>query len=457
MPPKRRRKQKRRKKRLERVPEKLQRRRERRVTYRIRRMPDWIKGALVIAVIAVIFVAGAIVVNLLYPPQPPGEVLGDVYLLQQDIFYMSVDADSNLTLDSMDARFGIGSHGSEKPLHFSLIDTFDEDHNITLEDIIAWDYFGNTYLLNPVIESQSINFTFDGIWPPINITRELEGSIEGYWSLLFGYTLDSANDEVIRNEPLDDFITSFNCTVLPKNGKLAYNESTIVHCNISLSTYPDPIIGYSYGRARLAIPRQVYSGSTLLANISLEQVIMTGTDQPPNSDYTESEDTISFDTDFTFMGGDAWGFVFDLNVTTFTNESFCLLDLTTEQCEFYIQSGYQETPFVADQPMHFPKSNLDIHSDYNQTFIANYTDIHIRLPQIWVEVNSTPSAPTLILQQRSPETKHAPSEYRLPSFMDKENQPRHCTYRMNTEVPFEAMALIAPQPVLACLRRPTLF
>jgi hypothetical protein len=420
-------------------------------------MPNWIKGTLVIAVIAVIVLAVAIGWGNLFPPVPPEEPLADVYFLQQDIFYLSVDADGNLTVDSMDARFGLGARGSETPLNFTLIDTFDEDHNITLKDIIAWDYYGNAYLLNPIIESQSINFTFGEVWPPINTTRDLEGRIEGYWSLLFGYTIDSTNDEVIRNDPLDDFITSFNCTVEPENGLLEYNQPTIVECNISLSTYPDTIVGFSYGRARLEFPRQVYNGTTLLANISVLEVTMTGTTNPPNTDYTESADKISFDTDFTFMGNDAWGFAFDLNVTTFTNESFCLLDLSTDQCEFYLQSGYQEAPFVADQPMHYPKATFDIRSDYNQTYVANYTDIYIQLPQIWVEVDSTPSTPTLILQQRPAQAIHMPHKQRLPSLTEITKPSTQQTFEMDTGRGFEARALTAPTPVFAALRRFVLF
>ncbi len=458
MPPKRRRKRKRREKRLERVPEKLQRRRERRVTYRIRRMPNWIKGTLVIAVIAVIFVAVVIAWISLLPPVPSEKPLADVYFLQQDIFYFNVDADSNLTLDSMVERFGIASHGSEDPLNFSIVDTFDEDHNFTIENTIAWDYFGNAYLLNPIIEDRSINFTFNDILLPINTTRELEGAVEGYWSLLFGYTLDSANDEGIRDETLDDFITSFNCTVEPEteNGQLVFNNWTLVECNISLSTYPVDTIGYSYGRARLEFPRQVYDGDTLLANISIYRVEMTGTSQSPNSDYTETEETISFDTDFTFMGNDAWGFVFWLNVTTFTEESFCLLDLATEQCEFYLQAGYQETPYNPDQPMHFPKATLDVTSPYNHTFIANYTDIHIQLPQIWVEVNSTAPTPTLFLQQRTSPMRTS-CDYRFPTPINVESQSRRHSYNTESETLFEPLALTAPRPVLVYLRRAMLF
>ncbi len=457
MPPKRRRKRKRREKRLERLPEKLQRRRERRVSYRIRRMPNWVKGTLVIAVIVAISVAAVTGIGILYPPQSADVASPDIYFLQQDIFYFSVGADSNLTLESMDALFGIGSQGSEKSLNFSLIDTFNEDHNITLNDIIVWDYFGNAYLLNTIIESQSINFTFNDIWPPMNSTRELEGVPEGYWSLLFGYTLDSANDDVIQTETLDDFITAFNCTVVPENGKLEYNTSTIVHCNIVLETFPDPMINFAYGRAHLEFPRHVYNGSTLLANISIDEVTMTGTDNPPDDEYSETEDLISFDTDFTFMSNDTWGFIFDLNVTTFTNDSFCLLDLSTAQCEFYVQSGYQEAPLVIDQPMHFPKATFNINSDYNQTFVANYTDIHFQLPQIWVEINSTPSTPTLTLQPRVSETMRRPFNHRLPSISDIEKQPWNQTYNSDSEAVFEALALIAPKPILACRCRPLRF
>ncbi len=457
MPPKRRSKRKRREKRLERLPEKLQRRRERRVTYRIRRMPSWIKGALVIAVIAVIVVGASVGIGSLYPPQLEDQVLGDVYFLQQDIFYLKVDSDSNLILDSMDARFGIGYRGSEEPLNFSLTDTFDENHNITLENAVIWDYFGNAYLLDSTIESRSINFTFDEIWPPINITRELEGTLEGYWSLFFGYTLDSANDEGIRTDNLDDFITGFNCTIQPENGKLDFNTSTIVLCNITLNTRPDPAISYCYGRARLEFPKQVYNSSTLLANISLHQVIMTGTETSPDTDYSDGEDFISFDTDFTFMSEDTWGFIFELNVTTFTNNSFCLLDFSTEQCEFYIQAGYQEAPYNPDQPMHFPQANLDIGPLFNHTIIANFTDINIRLPQIWVEVNSTPSTPTQILQLQASKAMHTPQYHRLPSPGEIEKQPRHQTYHVDTEVLFEPLALTAPKPILAYLRRPMLF
>lgn len=402
MPRKKRRPVKSREKRLERVPEKLQRRRERRVSYRLRRMPAWIKVTLVIAVITLIVVGSVLAILPIIPKEEPEPVKGDVYFLQEDRFFCNVTSDNRFLVDYMEALFGVGTRGGEQNLHIIVHDTFQDERNITIRDPVVWDYYGNAYLLNFSIEPKGITFNVGEI-PPIDVERRLDGNARGYWSLYFGYLLESSHDKIV-NDPLDDLLT-FNCTIKPltENGTLIYGNVTQVTCTLLLTAG----IEYSAGRARIEFPTKIYDeNGTLLAELKIHKV-REGT-------YTEEEDAIRFTApEFTFLGvNDTYGFDFDLNVTTYTNDTFCLLDFTTEQCEFYVQAGYLEG-YTEDQPMHFPKATADIRTPYESKHLANYTDIYIQLPQVWVNVsapptNTTPPSPSN--PSKVPRLKHLPPQ-----------------------------------------------
>ncbi|MFX1564107.1 MAG: hypothetical protein ACFFDP_12455 [Promethearchaeota archaeon] len=410
MPRRRKKDRKRREKRLERLPEKLQRKRERRVAYRIRRMPSWIKLGLVVALIAVI-IGGAAVAILILNPLSDNETIekSDVYFLQKDIFYCNVNNISEVSIDYMEALFGIGTYNSDQPLNVIVIDTFDENRNMTVGDYIVYDYFGNTYLIDPTIESRKITYNIGGINPAMVSQRDLGGNAKGYWSLLFGYTINSSNDESLATDDLSDMFT-FNFSVSVENDTLVYGNSSIVHCNITLNTLPSYIgmFEFSDGRAYIEFPKTIYNDSTLIANISLLEVQRVGTISGDAK--IDNESLIAFETDFTVLDFNAsWGFTFDLNVTAYTNNSFCLLDFTSPVCEFYIQSGYRDSPALPDQPMHFPNATLDIRTEYENKYISNYTDIFISLPQVWVDVsppNSTPPYAGSIVTLRVPASVH---------------------------------------------------
>lgn len=374
-------------KRLERVPEKLQRRRERRAPYRLRRMPSWIKVTLILVVVILIVGASVAAILPFIPHEAPEPAKGDVYFLQEDRFFCNVTPDNRFLVDYMEALFGVGTRGGEQNLHVVISDSFPEEHNITIKDPVVWDYYGNAYLLNFTIKPKRITFEVGDI-PPIDVKRKLDGNAQGYWSLYFGYLLESSRD-IIANDPLDDLL-SFNCTIKPltENETLIYGNITRVTCTILMTAG----VQYSAGHARIEFPTKIYDeNDTLLAELKVHKV-RKGT-------FTEEDGIIRFIApEFTFLDtNDTYGFDFDLNVTAYTNDTFCLLDFTTEQCEFYVQAGYLEG-FTEDQPMHFPKATADIRSPYENIYLSNYTDIHIRLPQVWVNVsappaNSTPSAP----------------------------------------------------------------
>jgi len=384
----RRRDQKRREKRLERLPEKLQRKRERQVTYRIRRMPAWIKFGLVIALIAVI-VGGAIVAAIILNPieSDSETVKADVYFLQHDIFHCNVNNDSAVSIDYMEGLFGIGFQGTENPLHVIIKDTFDEDHNMTVRDMVVYDYFGNAYLLNRTIEPRSITYNMGGISQAMETQRDLGGNIQGYWSLLFGYSINSSNDVALAADDLSDMFT-FEFSIEMVNDTLVYGNGTIVHCTMLFKSLAYGGPEYSDGRAYIEFPKTVYNETddTVLANISLFDVQRVGT--VDGDAKINNESIIAFESTFTDMSnGTRWGFIFDLNVTAWTNHSFCLLDLTSPACEFYVQAGYRDSPPVENQRMHFPNATVDIRTEYENKYLSNYTDIFVSLPQVWVDVS----------------------------------------------------------------------
>ncbi|MFX1562625.1 MAG: hypothetical protein ACFFDP_04885 [Promethearchaeota archaeon] len=382
--------QKRREKRLERLPEKLQRKRERQVTYRIRRMPTWIKFGLVIALVAVI-VGGAFVAAIIWTPTESDTetAKADVYFLQHDIFHCNVNNESVVSIDYMEALFGIGFKRAENPLHVIVKDTFDEDHNITVRDFVVYDYFGNAYLLNRTIEPRSITYNMGGISQAMETKRDLGGNAQGYWSLLFGYTLNSSNDVSLAADDLSDMFT-FEFSIEMVNNTLIYGNGTIVHCTMLFKTLmPKGSTEYSDGRAYIEFPKTVYNETdgTILANISLFDVERVGA--VDGDAKIDNESLIAFEATFTDMSNASrWGFIFDLNVTAWTNNSFCLLDLASPACEFYVQAGYRATPEeVPNQRMHFPNATVDIRTEYENKFLSNYTDIYVSLPQVWVNVS----------------------------------------------------------------------
>jgi hypothetical protein len=423
VPRSRRKDRKRREKRLERVPEKLQRKRERRVTYRIRRMPAWIKLGLVITLLAVI-VGGSVVASiLLTPPEPtPPKELGNIHFLQQDIFYCNVNNESVVSIDYMEAIFGVGTQGSDLPLHVIVEDTFDEARNITAGDIVIYDYFGNAYLLNRTIKPQKITYNIGGIEPSIGTLRELGGNVKGYWSLLFGYTINSSNDASLAGDDLSDMFT-FNFSISIENDTLVYGNGTIVHCTMVFKTLlPFGSTEYSDGRAYIEIPKTIYNETdgSVLANMTLHDVQRAGT--PSGDVKIDNESLIAFEATFTDMSNASiWGFEFDLNVTAYTNNSFCLLDLTSPECEFYVEAGYRDSPRVENQRMHFPNATADIRTEYEEKFLYNYTDIFIYLPQVWVDVsppNTSQPYPASIVTFRMPRATHRPLKLHSVSIND---------------------------------------
>jgi hypothetical protein len=410
---------KRREEQLERLPEKLQRKRERRVSSRIRRMPTWIRFALIVTVLIVI-VGGWVVLLPRYPEQTVGPTKGSVYFVQTDQFYCSVNSNvtpnGQLLVDYMQSRFAVGTYNGTQPLHVTILDTFTENRNITFNQPFVWDYYGNCYKLSPAIDSRSIRFDVGGIYPAlvnktsfVPVTGGVGDFGTNYWSLYFGYRIDSSNDSLLANDQLSDLF-ALNFTISVVNGTLVYGKPTIVRCRITLLP-PTDGVQYSDGRAYIQFPAKIYNGTDLLANITLQTVEQVGT--TTEGTYTSNESLITFNTGFTFLGNDSWGFVFDLNVTAYANSPFCLLNLSSPECQFFIRAGFRNTPLVLDQPMHFPKATVTVHTPYNGLATRNYTEVFLRLPQVWMNTthvgNSTPLFVPLVVQSSG-------GQWQAPSF-----------------------------------------
>jgi len=392
---------------LERLPEKLQRKRERRVSSRIRHMPNWIRIALVMVVVTVI-IGGWILLIPQSVQQPLRPTKGDVYFVQTDQFYCNVNGNvtpnGQLLVDYMQTRFGVGTYNGTQPLHVTVLDTFNDNRNITFNQPFVWDYFGNCYKLSPKIDSRSIRFDIGGIYPPLvnptplkPVTGNPSDFGTNYWSLCFGYLVDSANDSLLANDHLSDLF-ALNFTI--SNTTLVYGKPTLIKCRITLLP-PTGGIQYSDGLAYIQFPTKVYNGTDLLANITLQTVRQVGTVK--EGTYTSNQSLITMRAPFTFLGNNSWGFVFDLHVTSYASSRFCLLDLSGPECQFFLRAGYRNNPSpVLDQPVHFPKASVTINTPYHELKMVNYTEVFLRLPQVCLNAvhvgNSTPVFVPLVVQ-----------------------------------------------------------
>ncbi len=397
---------KRREKRLEKIPEKLQRKRERRVTYRIRGMPSWIRNALVVAVIASIIIG--IIIIAPKPPAPVPELEpGDVYFIENDVFFCSIINGSQVNIDYMEGWFGVGTRGGEQPLQLNVTDTFDSPHNISLLDSVIFDYYGNAYALNSAttnIERRQISFNIGNIAPSIEDEIDLGGNKQGYYSLRFGYLINSSNDaNLISDDLLDMFNTNF--TIMVENSTLVYNQTTTVHCDIfinSLSNNTENFNQFSKGSLHFEIPKQIYNESEIIANLTLVEQYPVGISEHIRDPEIDNETHIIYDWQFDlFDHSDNWGLSFDLNVTAFTNNSFILLDFSDPINEIYLESGPRVSPTLFAQPLHegFDSATVNYHTPVNRTFEKAFTDIYISFPQVWVNV-STPTVNSTVTPQQ---------------------------------------------------------
>jgi hypothetical protein len=442
---------------LERLPEKLQRKRERRVSSRIRRMPNWIRIALVLIVVIVI-IGGVI---LVLPPsvqQPLGPTKGNVYFVQTDQFYCNVyyngTPGGKLAVDYMKTRFGVGTYNGTQPLHVSILDTFNENRNITFDEPFVWDYYGNCYKISPTIAPRSISFNVGGISPalvnqtpiiPVDGSRTDFGNC--YWSLFFGYRIDSANDSLLAHEDLSDLF-ALNFTI--QNVTLLYGVETPVKCHMTLFP-PTGGIQYCDGLAYIQFPTTVYNGTHLLANITLATVNQIGTTK--EGTYTSNQSLITMRAPFTFLANNSWGFDFDLNVTSYASSPFCLLNLSAPECRFFLRAGFRNYPApVFDQPMHFPKASVTINTPYQKLRVVNYTEVFLRLPQVWLNAvhvgNSTPVFVPLVVQPGS-------TAHQRMSYSGFENSPKMRSFQTARlfAQSSQLVMLAAVTPVLERLRR----
>jgi hypothetical protein len=363
-------------------------------------MPSWIKVALVLVVVVVI-IGGSILLLPPYRPTPPGLTKGDVYIVQTDQFYCYVNSSNGLAIDYMQTRFGAGTYNGTQPLHVTILDTFNENRNITFDEPFVWDYYGNCYKISPTIAPRSISFNVGGISPalvnqtpiiPVSGSRTDFGNC--YWSLFFGYRIDSANDSLLAHDDLSDLF-ALNFTI--QNVTLLYGKQTPVKCHMTLLP-PTDGIQYSDGLAYIQFPTTVYNGTHLLANITLATVNQIGTTK--EGTYTSNQSLITMRAPFTFLANNSWGFDFNLNVTSYASSPFCLLNLSAPECRFFLRAGFRNYPApVFDQPMHFPKASITVHTPYNKLRVVNYTEVHLRLPEVWLNaVNPGNSTPGFVLQ-----------------------------------------------------------
>jgi hypothetical protein len=381
-------------KRLESVPDKLQRKRDRQVRQRTRRTPGWVQYALVVTLIAII-IGGIAWVWWINLPDPinPEPLQGDVDILQQDIFYVYINDTGQIQIDYMLGRFAGGTFGGNQPLNVSFTRDFDRGQvNFTLrEPFVFYDYFGNAYNIPPDVGADSLAFIVDNIQPnKQNIFEEhaLRGgaSMTGYWSLFWSYIINSSDNSWLRNDNLESMFT-FTFDIHPENDTLPENIPTIVHCNITFNTLRDTDNNiYNFGESDIIFPKQVYNGTTLLANITLHEILRIGSRTTDLSPTIDNETHIGFQAapiTVAMSQNQSWGYTFDLNVTTFTNETFCFLDLTSPENEFFMQTGF--TGSVEEQPMHFPKAEISIDTPKLNHEKQNVTDIIIRFPTVCVD------------------------------------------------------------------------
>ncbi|MDO8123737.1 MAG: hypothetical protein Q6364_05095 [Candidatus Hermodarchaeota archaeon] len=414
----RRRKEKKRKeKRLERIPEKLQRKRERRERYRVRRTPRSVTYGLVVSLLIVIIVAAWILIPRV-PPEPPEPELGTVHILQEDTFYVYIGENGSVNVLYMHGRYGAGTQLGEMPLNLTITRDFGESQvNFTFPDLsVYYDYFGNAYNIVPNVESDSYEYILNDIYPTFlledNGTRTIgHEEMKGHWAVFWDYFLNSSQNRFLAQ---DDMSSLFNFTfsITPENGTLIYNTPTIVHCNITFHNPPDGTNVYNYGKVRLVFPKQVYNESTLLANITLANVERIGSRTAnltlPYPNVIDNATHIEFNEDpfdISLSQDNFYGYIFDLNVTAFTNSSFILLDLTTPGNEYFLQSG--ETLRNDPQPLYYPFSDISVHTDRDEDVWLNVTNLYFSFPQVWVEVNSTPGpGPAISLYMPKTPSKH---------------------------------------------------
>jgi hypothetical protein len=152
--------------------------------------------------------------------------------------------------------------------------------------------------------------------------------------------------------------------------------------------------------AYIQFPTKVYNGTELLANITLQAVDQVGTAK--EGTYTSNQSLITMRAPFSFLANNSWGFVFSLNVTSYASSRFCLLDLSSPECQFFLRAGFRNTPPIFDQRMHFPKASVTINTPYQKLRVVNYTEVFLRLPQVWLNAvhvgNSTPVFVPLVVQ-----------------------------------------------------------
>ncbi len=396
----RRRKEKKRKeKRLERIPEKLQRKRERRERYRARRTPRSVTYGLVVSLLIVIIVAAWVLIPKA-PPEEPEPELGTVHILQEDTFYIFIDETGQVNVRYMHGRYGAGTQLGEVPLNLTIARDFGQSQvNFTFpESSVYYDYFGNAYNIVPSVESDSYEYTLNDIYPAFLLEDNGTSTIghddmTGHWAVFWDYFLNSSQNLFLAQDSMSSLF-NFTFQITVENDMLSYNTPTIVNCSITFNNPPDGTNVFNYGKARLLFPKQVYNESTLLANISLAHVERIGSDVNftlPDSRVIDNATHIGFDEipfDVSLSQDNFYGYIFGLNVTAFTNSSFVLLDLTTSENEFFLQSG--ETLRNDPQPLYYPFSDITVHTDRNEDDWLNITNLYFSFPQVWVDVNSTP-------------------------------------------------------------------
>lgn len=385
---------KRKQKRLERVPEKLQRKRDRQERQRTRRMPRWVRTGLVVVLITII-IGGSVWVwwSQLPDPIPPPPYPGAVYVLQQDSFYVHINETGHIRIDFMVGRYGGGTYSGNQPLNLSITRDFERGQvNFTLVDpYVFYDYYGNAYHIPPDVGADTLEYLVGNIHP--NMIYDYEehhfrggATMRGYYSLFWNYLLNSSDNTWLETDTMDDMYT-FTFDIQPDNDTIPYNTPTTVFCNITFNTLKaEETNVYNWGESTLLFHKQVYNGTTLLANITVLDVHRIGSILDPDltpSNYIDNETHIGFIANpitTSMSQNQSWGYTFDLNVTSFTNASFCLLDLSTPENEFFLQSGF--TGAVLEQPMYFPKAEIDVLTPYADSIKKNFTDIMIRLPDV---------------------------------------------------------------------------
>jgi hypothetical protein len=328
-----------------------------------------------------------------FEPPPPLLNPGAVYVLQQDTFFVYINDTGQVRVDFMVGRYGGGTFGGDQPLNVSIARDFGRDQmNFTLIDpYVLYDYYGNAYYVPPDVGADTLEYVVDNIHP--NMIYDYEehhfrggATMRGYYSLFWNYVLNSSDNTWLETDTMDDMYT-FTFDIQADNDTIPYNTPTTVYCNITFNTLKaEDTNVYNFGESKLLFHKQVFNGTTLLANITVQDVHRIGSILDPAltpSNYIDNETHIGFLANpitTSMSQNQSWGYTFDLNVTSFTNASFCLLDLSTPENEFFLQSGF--TGAVLEQPMHFPKAEIEVPTPFVNRLKKNFTDVVIRLPDI---------------------------------------------------------------------------